>query len=66
MPGILLSMGACGNVFEDEAEDGVVGNLAAEGVDGGGDGVAAGMAGAGGEKDGVGLLSEDEGFSAGG
>jgi hypothetical protein len=50
------------NVFENEAEDSVVGDLAAEGVEGGRDGVAAGMAGTRGEEDGVGLLREDEGF----
>lgn len=50
-----------GNAAEDEREDGMGGNLAAEGVEGGEDFIAGGAAGVGGEQDSIGELRENEG-----
>jgi hypothetical protein len=49
-----------GDILENEAEDGMVGNLAAEGVPGGENVVALRLAGLGSDKHGVGGLGENK------
>ena len=54
------------SVFKHQAQDGVAGDLAAEGLEGGEDFVARGCFGASGEEHSVGELREDEGVGVDG